>query len=96
MKLKEVRKTGIKYCNENNCNYTLIAYDEVEEFYLTTNDERHAVFVVGKNGSLKPYKASVYSVNFHKERKRRKNSRKKNGKRKITDMYNKEYEQEEE
>lgn len=96
MKLKEARRIGIKYCEDNNCNYTLITHNDVEEFYLTPNDEKHAVFIICKNGSLKPYRGSVYSANFHKELRRRKNRRKKDGKRKIADMYNKEYEPEEE
>ena len=35
MKLKEARNLAIKYCEENNCNYTYISHNNVEEFYLT-------------------------------------------------------------
>ena len=51
MKLKEVRILGIKYCEENNCNYTYIAHDATKEFYLTEKEDKHTVFIIKKNGS---------------------------------------------
>ena len=39
MKLSDVRKLGIKYCEENNCNYTYISHNDVEEFYLTDKED---------------------------------------------------------
>lgn len=88
MKLSDVRKLGIKYCEENNCNYTYISHNDVEEFYLTDKEDKHTVFFVNKNGSLRAYRSTKYAVDFHKELKRRKKNRKKNGKRKIADLAN--------
>lgn len=92
MNLKEARKLGIKYCEENKCNYTYIAHDIINEFYLTDNEDKHTVFLVSKNGSLNAYRATVYSVNFHKELRKRKNVRRKNDKRKVAEMLNSGYE----
>ena len=88
MKLKEVRKLGIKYCEENNCNYTYISHDNVSEFYLTDTEGKHTVFLVNRNGSLDAYLATKYATDFHKELKRRKKNRRENGKRKIAEMCN--------
>lgn len=88
MKLKEARKLAIDYCVENNCNYTYISHDNVEEFYLTDKENQHTVFFVNKNGSLNAYRATQYAVDFHKELKRRKKNRKSNGKRVVADMLN--------
>lgn len=87
MKLKDVRKLGIKYCEENNCNYTYISHDNIEEFYLTESENKHTVFLVNKNGSLNAYRSTEYAVNFHKELRRRKNHRRKNNKRRVAEMF---------
>lgn len=88
MKLKEARNLGIKYCEENKCNYTYISHDDVEGFYLTDNEGKHTVFFIGKNGSLNACRNTEYAVNFHKELKRRKKNRKNNVKRKLAEMIN--------
>lgn len=88
MKLKEVRKLGIKYCEENNCNYIYIAYDNTEEFYLTPDENKQTVFLVGKNGSLKICRATEYAVDFHKELRRRKKNRRKSGKKAVAEIAN--------
>ncbi len=88
MKLKEARNLGIKYCEENKCNYTYISYDDVEGFYLTDSEGKHTVFFIGKNGSLNACRNTEYAVNFHKELKRRKKNRKNNVKRKLAEMIN--------
>lgn len=91
MKLKEVRNLGIKYCEENKSDYTYISHDNVGEFYLTAKEDANTVFVVKKNGSLKALFTTNYAVEFHKELKRRKNIRRKNGKKKIAEICNREY-----
>ena len=88
MKLKEVRKQGIKYCQENECHYTYISFDDTNEFYLTENEDRHTVFLVNKNGSLDPCLVTKYGADFHKELKRRKRNRRKSGKKVIAEMSN--------
>ena len=88
MKLKEARKVGIKQCEENSCNYTYVSYDDTNEFYLTDKENKHTVFLVNKNGSLDAYLATKYAADFHKELRRRKKSRRQNGKRKVADMCN--------
>lgn len=88
MKLSDIRKLGIKYCEENNCNYTYISHNDVEGFYLTDKEDKHTVFFINKNGSLRTCRSTEYAVDFHKELKRRKKNRKKNGKRKIADLAN--------
>ena len=87
MKLKDVRKLGIKYCEENNCNYTYISHDNVKEFYLSESENKNTVFFVNRNGSLKTYRSTEYAINFHKELRRRKNSRRKSGKRRVVEMF---------
>ena len=88
MKLRDVRKLGIEYCEENNCNYTYISHDTVKEFYLTDKEDKHTVFVMNRNGSLKACRTTEYAVDFHKELKRRKKNRMKNDKRKMADFVN--------
>lgn len=88
MKLKEARKAAIKYCEESNCNYTYISYSDLEEFYPTSKENQHTVFFVNKNGSLKPCRTTEYAVDFHKELKRRKKSRRKNFKEKMIEAAN--------
>lgn len=88
MKLKDVRKLGIKYCEENNCNYTFISYSDLEEFYLTNKENQHTVFYVNKNGSLKTCRNTQYAVDFHKELKRRKKSRRKSYKKAMAELHN--------
>lgn len=89
MKLKEVRTLGIKYCEENNCNYTYIAHDSTNEFYLTEKEDKHTVFIVKKNGGLNAYRGTIYAVDFHKELKKRRNNRKKkDSKKRIADIIN--------
>lgn len=88
MKLRDVRKLGIEYCEENNCNYTYISHNNVEEFYLVDKEDKHTVFIMNRNGSLKAYRATEYAVDFHKELKRRKKNRIKNDKRKMADFVN--------
>ena len=78
MNLKEARKLGIEYCQEHNCNYTYISFDDAMRFYLTEREDKHAVFIVTKNGSLKPHITTDYAANFHRELKRRKKNRRKN------------------
>ncbi len=88
MKLKDVRLLGIKYCEENNCKYTYISYDDTNKFYLADKENSHTVFFLNRNGSLDPYLVTKYSADFHKELKRRKNNRKKNDKRKVAELSN--------
>ena len=88
MKLKEIRKLGIKYCEENKCNYTYISHDDSNEFYLMDKEDAHTVFHVNKNGSLNACRSTQYAVDFHKELKRRKKNRKNNGKRVMAEMLN--------
>lgn len=92
MKLEEARKLGIKYCEENDINYTYISHDTVREFYLTDEKEdKHTVFFLNKNGSLNAYRGTNYAVEFHKELRRRKQNRRKNDKRKVAEVYNHDY-----
>ena len=93
MKLKEVRKLAIKYCEENKCNYTYISYNDVEEFYLTDKENQHTVFFINKNGSLNACRATPYAVGFHKELKRRKKNRRRNGKRAVAEAINRDDEE---
>lgn len=88
MRLKEARNLAIKYCEENNCNYTYISHNNVEEFYLTEKEDKHNVFFVNKNGSLKPCRTTEYAASFHKELKRRKKNRRNSGKRVVADVAN--------
>lgn len=92
MKLKDVRKLGIKYCEENKCNYVYISHDNISEFYLTDNETKYTVFLVSKNGSLDAYLNTPYAIDFHKELKRRKKNKRNNNKRKMIDAYNHDYE----
>lgn len=94
MKLKDIRKLAIKYCDENKCKYTYVSHNETEEFYLTDKEDRHTVFLVNRNGSLNAYRNTQYAVDFHKELKRRRKNKRNNGKRKIVDICNSEYEAE--
>lgn len=91
MDLKDARKQGIRHCLENNCNYTYISYDN-NEYYLTNKECANTVFIVNKNGSLDTCLYTNYSADFHDDYKRREANRRKNGKRKIADMYNYDYE----
>lgn len=91
MKLRDVRKLGIKYCEENNCNYTYISHNNVEEFYLSEKEDKHTVFFMNKNGSLRACRNTEYAVGFHKELKKRKKSRVKNNKRKIAEVANRDF-----
>lgn len=93
MKLKEVRKLGIKYCEENNCNYTYISFSDLEDFYLTNKENQHTVFFVNRNGSLKPCRSTEYAVDFHKELKRRKKNRRKNYKKDMAEAANRDNEE---
>ena len=95
MKLKDARKAAIKYCKENNCNYTYLSHIDESGFYLTEKESNHTVFLVNRNGSLDACLNTNFAVNFHEELKRRKNNRRKNGKRKIADIHNHDYEVEE-
>lgn len=92
MKLRDVRKLGIKHCNESDSNYTYISYNDSDTFYLSDKEDAHTVFLVNKNGSLSAYRDTKYADDFHRELRRRKNRRKKNGKRKINDMCNQSFE----
>lgn len=93
MNLKEARKQGIKYCAESKSNYTYISYDDTKKFYLTEKADANAVFTVGRNGSLRAYIKTNYAADFHKELKKRRNVRRNNRKKKITEIYNREYEE---
>lgn len=93
MNLKEARKQGISYCADNKCNYTYISYDNTRKFYLTDKEDANAVFTVNKNGSLRAYIKTNYAADFHKELKRRKNVRRKDGKKKIAEIHNRGYEE---
>lgn len=88
MKLSDVRKLGIKYCEDNNCNYTYISHNNVEEFYLADKEDKHTVFFLNKNGSLRACRATEYAVDFHKELRRRKKNRRNSNKRNIADIAN--------
>ena len=95
MKLKDARNSGIKYCSDNNCNYTYISYDEANTFHLANNESRYTVFLVNKNGSLDAYRKTKYAVDFHKELNKRRKNKRKNYKKKIAEVCNREYEVEE-
>lgn len=88
MKLKEARSLAIKYCVENNCNYTYISHNNAKEFFLTADEDKHTVFLVNKNGSLGSYRDTRYAVDFHKELKKRKKNKKRNAKKAVADMLN--------
>lgn len=90
MKLKEVRKLGIEYCVENNCDYTYISFGGSKEFYLTEKEDKHTVFIIKRNGGLNAYRETSYAADFHKELKKRRNEKKKNDKRKIAKLLNEE------
>ena len=92
MKLKDARRLGIKYCEENNCNYTYISHDNSNEFYLTNDESKHTVFLVSRNGSLDAYLDTKYAADFHKELKKRKSNRRRDGKRKMAEMFNHDFE----
>lgn len=96
MKLRDVRKLAIKYCEQNKSNYAYISHDNVSEFYLTDKETKYTVFLVNKNGSLDAYLNTAYAAEFHQELKKRKNNRrktsKKTGKKKIAEMCNHDYE----
>ena len=91
MKLRDVRKLAINYCEENNCNYTYISHNNIEEFYLTDKEDKHTVFFINKNGSLRASRNTEYSVSFHKELKKRKKNRIKSGKRKVSEIANRDF-----
>ena len=91
MTLKEARKLGIRYCEENKCNYAYISYDK-GDYSLTDKECADTVFIVNKNGSLDTCLYTNYSADFHDDYKRRETNRRKSGKRKIADMYNYDYE----
>lgn len=88
MKLKDVRKLGIEYCETNNCNYTYIAHDGTNEFYLTEKEDNHTVFLIKRNGGLNAYRGTNYAADFHRELKKRRNNRRKNDKRRLSEMVN--------
>ena len=88
MKLKEARKSAIKYCEENKCNYTYVSFSDLEGFYPTAKENQHTVFFVNKNGSLNACRTSPYAVDFHKELRKRKKNRKNNNKRAVAEMLN--------
>lgn len=88
MKLDEVRKIGIEYCAENNCNYVCISHEKNKGFYLIEDEDKHTVFFMNRNGSLKPCRSTEYAVDFHKELKRRKRNRRANDKRKFAEIAN--------
>ena len=88
MKLKEARLFAIKYCEENNCKYTYISHNNVAEFYLANEEDKHTVFFCNRNGSLKPYRNTQYAVDFHKELKRRRKHRDNDNKRKVANVLN--------
>ena len=96
MKLREARNAAIKYCEENKCNYTYISHNNIEEFYLTDKEDKNTVFFASKNGSLKTCRNTEYAVNFHKELKRRKKNRRRNGKRAVAEIVNRDLENENE
>ena len=88
MKLRDVRKLGIKYCEENNCTYTYISHNDSNGFYLTDREDNHTVFRVNRNGSLNACYNTNYAVDFHRELKRRKRNRRKNDKRVAAEVVN--------
>lgn len=88
MKLKEARKLGIEYCETNNCNYTYIAHDKTNEFYLTEDEDKHTVFLVKKNGGLNAYRGTNYAAEFHRELNKRRNNKRKSGKKEIANILN--------
>lgn len=95
MKLKEARNAAIKYCEENKCNYTYVSYSDLEEFYPTAKENQHTVFFVNKNGSLNACRTTQYAIDFHKELKKRKKSRRKNDKKKLAEVVNREFTEDE-
>ena len=93
MNLKEVRKLGIKYCEENNCKYTYISFNDTDKFYLSDKENNYTVFTVKNNGSLGAYLATKYAADFHKELKRRKSNRRKSYKEQAIRAYSRSYEE---
>ena len=96
MKLKEARISAIKYCEENNCNYTYISHDDLEGFYPTAKENHQTVFFVNKNGSLNACRATQYAIDFHKELKKRKKNKRNNYKKKMAEVVNRDFENEDE
>lgn len=90
MKLKEARSAAIKYCEENNCRHTYISYNDLEEFYLTTEEAQDTVFFVRKNGSLSACRRTRYAAEFHKELKKRKKVKRNTYKQKMAEIANSE------
>ena len=88
MKLKDVRKLAIKYCEENNCKYTYISHNDTDEFYLTELEDKHTVFYINRNGSLNACRNTEYAADFHKELRRRKKNRNKSGKKEVARIAN--------
>ena len=88
MKLKDVRKLGIKHCENKGINFAYISHDNVSEFYLTDKETKYTVFIVGRNGSLNAYLSTKYAEEFHKELKKRKSSRRNDSKRKLAEVCN--------
>ena len=88
MKLKDVRKIAIKYCEENKCKYTYISYNDTDEFYLTESEDKHTVFYINRNGSLNACRNTEYAAEFHKELRRRKKIRNKSGKKEVAHIAN--------
>lgn len=92
MKLKDARKLGIKYCEDNNCKYTFISHNNIDEFYLTENENNHTVFLVNRNGSLAACHTTNYAIDFHNEYKKKNNHRASADKRNVAEIYNLDYE----
>lgn len=94
MKLKEARSAGIKYCENNKCNYTFIAHDTTNEFYVTESNTKHTVFLVSRNGSLNATHDTQYALDFHKELQKRRKNKRNNNKRNMIDNCNRGFETE--
>lgn len=88
MKLKDARKAGIKYCNDNNCSYACISFDDTYEFTVTDRQQKNTVYFINRNGSLDAYQGTNFASSFHKEYEKRNNGRGNNGKREMAEMCN--------
>ena len=88
MKLKDARKVGIKYCEENDCSYACISFSEIYEFTVTSQETKNTVYLVNRNGSLDPYYVTNYAKNYHKEREKKESGRGNGSKRAVAELLN--------
>ena len=88
MKLRDARKVGIKYCENNNCNYACISYSDEYEYTVTDKECKNTVYFINRNGSLDAYLGTNYAANYHKQHEKREKGRGKNGKKELSEICN--------